>query len=88
MSLIENLKAYFTKKESSEPTNTAPEGICPNCWGHQEWDGEYYKFIKGHNGNPSTDIYNTFIQDVARKLDKITVDENTFICETCKVKSK
>jgi len=86
MSLIQNLKSYFKKKENKEETGPAPEGVCPNCWGKQEWEGEYYKFMKGQNGNPSEETYNNFVQDVARKLDKITLKENTYTCETCKVK--
>lgn len=88
MSLIENLKSYFKKKENSQGTELAPEGVCPNCWGKQEWDGEYYKFMKGQNENPSDETYNNFVQDVARKLDKITIKENTYTCETCQIKYK
>ena len=85
MSLTKNLKSYFKKKESKGENALAPEGVCPNCWGKQEWDGEYYKFMKGQNGNPSEETYNNFVQDVARKLDKITIKQNTYTCETCKV---
>ncbi len=85
MGLIENLKLYFKKKDNNEATAQAPEGVCPNCWGKQEWDGEYYKFKKGQGGNPSEDTYNNFVQDVARKLNKITIKENSYTCETCKV---
>ncbi len=85
MSIIQNLKDYFKKKENNQETGSAPEGVCPNCWGKQEWDGEYYKFMKGQNANPSDDTYNSFVQDVARKLDKITIKENTYTCETCQV---
>ena len=86
MNLIENLKTFFKSKPDNKETANAPEGVCPNCWGKQEWEGEYYKFMKGENGNPSTDTYNSFIKDVARKLDKITIDKDTYTCETCNVK--
>lgn len=86
MHLIDNIKSYFTKKENNQKTGESPEGICPNCWGKQNWEGEYYKFIKGENGNPSKEIYNSFVQDVARKLDKIQINKNTYTCETCNVK--
>jgi len=79
MSITDNLKAYF----KSERAEQAPQGICPNCWGKQDWDGNYYTFMKGNNGKPSTDTYNTFIQDVARKLDKIELNKDTYICATC-----
>jgi len=86
MALFENVKAYFDRKKKVEDTAKAPEGVCPNCWGKQEWDGEYYKFIKGEGGDPSRDTYTSFIQDVTRKLDKITIKKDTYSCETCKVK--
>lgn len=86
MSLIQSLQNYFKKKGSDQKTGSAPEGICPNCWGKQEWDGEYYKFMKGQNGNPSEDTYNSFVKNVARKLDKIVLRENTYSCETCNLK--
>ena len=39
MNLIENIKAYFKKKSENKETGNAPEGVCPNCWGRQEWEG-------------------------------------------------
>ena len=43
-------------------------------------------FVCRHNRNAAT--YNSFIKDVARKLDKITIDKNTYTCETCKINYK
>ena len=86
MALFENIKAYFDRKKKGEDVVLAPEGVCPNCWGKQEWDGEYYKFIKGEGGDPSKDTYTSFIKDVTRKLDKITIQKDTYTCETCQVK--
>ena len=85
MNIIKNLTNYFNSKAEGNTTEKAPEGICPNCWGKQEWEGEYYKFKKGNNGNPTEDTYNSFVQDVARKLDKISAKGNDYICETCKM---
>jgi hypothetical protein len=85
MNLVQNIKDYFKKKENNEKTGAAPEGVCPNCWGTYEYDGEYYSFMKGQNGNPNHDIYNSFIADIARKLGKVTVKNNSYFCETCKV---
>ena len=86
MNLSENIKTYFKRKSENKETGNAPEGVCPNCWGRQEWEGEHYKFMKGEDGNPSKGAYNTFIKDVARKLDKISIKEDTFTCQTCQVK--
>ncbi len=88
MNILQNLKDYFKKKENNQETGPAPESVCPNCWGKQEWEGEYYTFMKGQNGKPSDDTYNNFVQDVARKLDKITFKENSYTCETCQMKYK
>jgi hypothetical protein len=47
MSIIDNIKTYFNKKKNDETTEKAPEGICPNCWGKQQWDNEFYEVMKG-----------------------------------------
>lgn len=88
MGLIENIKDYFSKKASKAATGDAPKGICPNCWGAQEWDGEYYKFMKGQNQNPDKETYDNFIKKVARMLDEITINKNNYTCETCKMNYK
>lgn len=86
MNLFDKVKSYFKKKVDNNVK--APEGVCPNCWGKQDWDGEYYKFVKGENGNPSEATYNSFIKDVTRQLGKITIDKNNYVCETCKTSYK
>ena len=86
MNIIENLKIYFNKKYNNEVTRESPEGVCPNCWGKQEWDGHFYKKIKANNITPEDNTYNSFIREVAEKLDKITLKEDTYTCETCNVK--
>lgn len=88
MSLAENIKKFFKAKENNEPTGKAPEGVCPNCWGRQEWEGNYYKIIKARNITPESNTYNNFIHEVASKLDKITLKEDTYECTTCHVKYK
>ena len=42
MSIAENIKKFFKAKSKHETTGAAPEGICPNCWGRQEWEGNYF----------------------------------------------
>lgn len=36
MSLIDTLSAWFGGASTTE----APQGVCVNCWGHQEYDGQ------------------------------------------------
>ena len=86
MDIIQNLKKYFTSKAEGNISKKAPVGICPNCWGKQEWEGEFYKKIK--TGTPNDKTYENFINDVAIKLDKITLKKDILVCETCKMSSK
>jgi len=85
MSIITNLKNYFKSKLEGKDTLDAPEGVCPNCWGKQEWDGEFYKKIKANNITPENNTYTSFIHEVAEKLDKIILKEDKYTCESCKV---
>ena len=88
MSLIENIKNYFRAKSAGLETASSPEGVCPNCWGKQEWDGEFYKNIKAKNITPESNTYTSFIHEIANKLDKITLKKDTYTCETCNVNYK
>ena len=88
MNLSQSLKNFFNAKSNHEPTREAPEGVCPNCWGRQEWEGNYYKLMKARNITPESNTYNSFINEVASKLDKITLKEDTYECTTCQMKNK
>ncbi len=88
MNLEESLRCFFKKKINNEDTGKAPEGVCPNCWGKQEWEGEFYKKIKANNITPESNTYNNFINEVASKLGEITLKEDTYECTTCNVKYK
>lgn len=88
MNIIENLKQFFKAKSNNEKTETAPEGVCPNCWGRQEWEGNFYKKIKAKNITPESNTYDNFIHEVASKLEEITLKEDTYECTTCHIKYK
>lgn len=88
MNLAESLKRFFKKKINGEDPGKAPEGVCPNCWGRQEWEGEFYRQIKAKNITPESNTYNNFINEVASKLGEIKLKEDTFECTTCHVKYK
>ena len=88
MNIAENIKRFFKAKNNNEATAEAPEGICPNCWGRQEWEGNYYKLMKAQNITPENNTYNSFINEVASKLGKITLKEDSYECTTCHMKHK
>lgn len=84
MNIVQNLKKYFSAKTVSNNNNT-PEGICPNCWGKQEWDGEFFRLNKGNKliGNDQT--YSNFIQKIVESnIEGIAIKEDSYTCETCK----
>lgn len=61
--MIEKLIAFFKKPKDQTKGNT-PEGLCPNCWGNQEYDDmirEMYKDKQIEVNNHSANY--AFIQD-------------------------
>ncbi len=82
--LLQNIKNYFTAKEEGENSNDAPKGMCPVCWGHDEWDGKQYQIVKDKHLTPGHEQYESFISKIAEKHVKTThKHENTYICTTC-----
>jgi len=87
MSLVETLITFF-KKPAEETKGKTPEGMCPNCWGNQEYDlviRELYKDkqidVNNHAANHS------FINAaVVKRIDGIRLIKGTsgFVCNTCK----
>ena len=88
MNIANSLKIFFLAKSNNETTGPSPEGVCPNCWGRQEWEGNYFKLMKAKNITPESNTYNSFINEVVQKLDKITLKEDSYECTTCHLKSK
>ena len=87
MSLITNIKKYFNAKSNGDTTLKSPEGICPNCWGKQQWEGEFYEFIKGSKNDIKDDTYNNFINKIVESnIDGIKIKEDTYTCATCNMK--
>ena len=41
----------FIGKKEAPSTSNAPEGICPNCWGREEYGGQFYDRVKNENLN-------------------------------------
>ncbi|MFT5827362.1 MAG: hypothetical protein ACI9AB_000308 [Urechidicola sp.] len=83
--LLDKINAYFTKKSKEEETGPAPEGMCPNCWGYTEWDGNYYTEIKDRHILPNTSEFNSFVKNIADKVDSEVHRHGTkYVCESCK----
>ena len=81
MSIVENLKNYFKLKSKGETTLKAPEGICPNCWGKQEWEGDFYKLNKGNKLVGNNQTYNNFINKIVENnIEGISIKEGDYFC--------
>jgi hypothetical protein len=89
MSIIDNIKTSFNKNKNHETTEQAPEGICPNCWGNQNWDGDFYEVMKGNKNDKRDYTYNNFINKIVEtNISGITIHKDTYTCKTCQIKYK
>jgi hypothetical protein len=67
MALIDNIRTYFNKKRNDKTIESAPEGICPNCWGKEQWDNEFYEMMNGSKNNKRDNTYNNFLESQSIK---------------------
>ena len=88
MSLADNILKFLSK--SKKETDKAPEGICPNCWGKQEYGGKFYTAVKNHGLNINqADDERGWIQDYADKYllgISLTKHDGYNMCSKCKLK--
>ena len=83
-SILENIKSYFSKKDKGEEAGTAPVGACPICWGHSEWDGQYYEIKKDKHNVEGGDIYDSFISKIVDEHVRTTHNlKDKVVCITC-----
>ncbi len=85
--MIETLISFF-KRQASETAGECPDGLCPNCWGEQEYDNQIREMyrekqidVNNHSAN------HAFIQDfVVNHVSGITLrkTETGKVCPTCK----
>jgi len=87
--MIKQLIAFF-KKPKSETKDQVPEGMCPNCWGKQEYDGQIRELYKDKQIDVNNHEENyAFIQKfVVKHVDGIRLKKgkNSLDCPTCKTK--
>lgn len=88
MKLIGNIIDYLKAKETGEGPK-APEGLCPNCWGTQEYEGKFYHAIKNQkvDVNSSSEFLG-WVQDYANKHllgIQIKTQAEEKACEKCKL---
>ncbi|MFT5723973.1 MAG: hypothetical protein ACI9JN_001090 [Bacteroidia bacterium] len=87
MALIDRLVQYFSKPQAEK--QPVPEGLCPNCWGNQQYD----KVVREMFIDKQIDVNNhetshAFIQKfVVERVSGITLKKGTngYECPTCKI---
>jgi len=88
--MIDTLISFF-KKSATETAGSTPEGICPNCWGKQEYDNTIRELYKDQQIDVNNHQANyAFIQDfVVTRIDGIRLKKGnqSLECPTCKLKS-
>ena len=90
MQLIESLLNFLKRRGTPEETET-PKGICPNCWGREEYAGHFYERVKQENLNAQSKDSNVgWIQAYANKnLSGIALKRSgngeELICPSCRV---
>ncbi|MDG2451074.1 MAG: hypothetical protein P8M34_15610 [Saprospiraceae bacterium] len=90
MDIVKSLLS-FIKQNDQEKASKTPAGICPNCWGREEYGGHFYKRLKQENLNSHSQDSNVgWINAYANKnLKGIALrregNGETLVCESCKV---
>ena len=88
MNIVDSLINYLRSNKS--PEKGAPEGLCPNCWGQQEYGGNFYEAVKTHGLDINKKDHDIgWIRDYAeRHLNGIRLHEHgkdEYVCEQCKL---
>jgi hypothetical protein len=82
----------FFKKPKEETQNEVPEGLCPNCWGEQEYNNRFRELYEDKQIDVNNHEANyAFIQDfMVTHLNGIHLKKghNGMECPTCKARYK
>lgn len=86
MLAIESILNYYQNEEQQK----APEGYCPNCWGHQKYEGEFLEAVKRERIDLKNigDRRGWILAYVGRKLEGIRLKKNSHgkeECQSCNV---
>jgi len=86
--MIETLIIFF-KQSVKETKGKVPKGVCPVCWGYQEYDNMVRELYKDQQIDVNNNKANySFIQNfMVTHLDgiKLKKGKNSLECPTCKL---
>lgn len=88
MNLIDNV-LKFLKSRNEEELKETPEGFCPNCWGREEYGGQFYEAVRKQGLDINSKNPNRgWIQDyVDKNLSGIQLhkEDEMLVCNKCKI---
>lgn len=86
MKLVDSMLSFLKSKDTTE-TQTVPAGMCPNCWGRDEYEGQFYDRVKQENQDVNSNNPNLgWVADYANKhLTGISLQPkgDELVCERC-----
>ncbi|MCM5664178.1 hypothetical protein [Galbibacter mesophilus] len=86
MQIFNTIKNFLIKKSNNQEIK-APEGFCPNCWGRQEYGGDFFEAMKKEGINVTNiDHKKGWILDyVEKNLSGIILQTvgKTQVCNVC-----
>ncbi|MDU8887071.1 hypothetical protein RXV94_12950 [Yeosuana sp. MJ-SS3] len=84
MNLTKSILKFLKKSPNHEHTNS-PEGFCPNCWGRQEYGGNFYKALKSKNIKDLEQQKGWITSYVEQNLKAIHLKpkDKTLLCNVC-----
>ena len=91
LNIVESLLNYLKTKPSSGDGST-PKGICPNCWGQQEYGGKFFEAVRNYHVDINeTDPHVGWVKEYADKnLIGIQLEprDDQMVCQNCKITYK
>ena len=77
MGLVDRLSEFLARPQE-ETTGEVPDGVCPNCWGHYEWDGEIRRVARDRQIDINNGVARyAFVQDfVVKQIDGIRLRDS------------
>ena len=76
-------------KSNSDNTTEPPEGLCPNCWGREEYGGKFFERVKNHgfdinSSNPEVGWINDYVEKHLAPIVLFKEDDKHY-CSRCKL---
>lgn len=90
MSILKTIKDFLSQ---TNETKTAPEGLCPNCWGRQEYEGKFYEALKNnhvdiHNLNENKGWIEKYFDENLSQIKLVKNEKDELTCSKCKLSFK